>query len=386
MTIFKELGSQDKVSTKTLLHEAIPLTASILSGTYVVSALATEENIKNYAHGMFQSVFDYPFLSSSSNHIFDITVGSSAQSALNSGTMVEKRTNIYNQMAQVLAGFDKNGAIQRFDEDGNLTGGTKLDDVFFLTFSRLLVKDEIMKGTFELELGVHPSGAVANFDGHSVFGNRIKITDASGSTNYKINSPAGEYGILFATQSSTITYPSDDSQAAGILAGHSFPVGLIYYQAGVAVISGSVFNSKTDATSPGILNSSGSVQMGSPAFPAASDTHIGFDFVTGSEISSSATAIRSRIYNISFNNTIELNSTIHFCRINHNEFNYSANQTYLSGSEIRVKTNRTDPPISYITSIGLYSADNQLLAVGKLSEPVRKDSNIELTFRARLDY
>ena len=184
---------------------------------------------------------------------------------------------------------------------------------------------------------------------------------------------------MFATQSAAL--PSVN----GVLNGHSFPVGLIYYQAGVAVISGSVFNSSNDA---GILKDqsagTSTCVLGSPAFPDIGQS--GFNFVTGSEISSSATAIRSRIYNISFNNTIELNSTIHFCRINHNEFNYSANQTYLSGSEIRVKTNRTDPPISYITSIGLYSADNQLLAVGKLSEPVRKDSNIELTFRARLDY
>ena len=104
------------------------------------------------------------------------------------------------------------------------------------------------------------------------------------------------------------------------------------------------------------------------------------------EISGSADSIRNRLYNVQFNNTIELNSTVYFCRAKHNEFNYSANPTYLSGSEIRVKNQGTDAPISYITSIGLYSADNQLLAVGKFSEPIRKDSNIELTFRARLDY
>ena len=378
MSIFKELGTQDSVSTKTLLHEAIPITGTILSGTYVIGATATEENIKNYAHGMFQSIFDYPFLSSSANHIFDISVGTSAN-GLTVTNQAAKKDNVYNQMAQVLAGYDKDGNIQRFDEDGNLTGGTKLDDVFFLTFSRLLTKDEIMKGTFSLELGVHPSGAVGNFEGHSVFGSRILITDASGSTNYKINSPAGEYGILFATQSAAA--PSVN----GVLNGHSFPVGLIYYQAGVAVISGSVFNSSDIG---GILKDqsagTSTCVMGSPAHPDIGQS--GFNFITGSEISSSADAIRARIFNVSFNNTIELNSTIYFCRINHNEYNYSSNPTYLSGSEIRVKTNRTDPPISYITSIGLYSSDNQLLAVGKFSEPVRKDSNIELTFRARLDY
>ena len=99
-----------------------------------------------------------------------------------------------------------------------------------------------------------------------------------------------------------------------------------------------------------------------------------------------ATYLRARIQDISFNNTVELNSAIYFCRANHNEFNYSSNPTYLSSSQIRVKQESTDLPISYITTVGLYSADNQLLAVGKLSEPLRKDPTIEYTLRARLDY
>ena len=109
--------------------------------------------------------------------------------------------------------------------------------------------------------------------------------------------------------------------------------------------------------------------------------------LSGSAISASADAIRNRIYNLSFNNTIELNSKIYFCRATHSEFNFSSNPTYTNNSEIRVKGSDTSsPPVAYITTIGLYSSDNQLMAVGKLSEPIRKDPNIELTFRARLDY
>ncbi len=48
----------------------------------------------------------------------------------------------------------QDGKIQRFDADGNIVaGGKKIDDAIFLSFSRLLVKDEIKKGSFELELG-----------------------------------------------------------------------------------------------------------------------------------------------------------------------------------------------------------------------------------------
>ena len=90
--------------------------------------------------------------------------------------------------------------------------------------------------------------------------------------------------------------------------------------------------------------------------------------------------------NISFNNTTELNSTIYFCRANNNEFNYSANPTYLSASKLVVKNNTTDLPVSYITTIGLYSSDNELLATAKVSEPLKKTPNDEFTLRVRLDY
>ena len=75
-----------------------------------------------------------------------------------------------------------------------------------------------------------------------------------------------------------------------------------------------------------------------------------------------------------------------FCRVNHNEFNYSSNPTYLSSSKLVVKNEAKDLPVSYITTVGLYSADNELLAVAKLSEPLKKDPTTELTLRVRLDY
>ena len=61
--------STDVITTKTLLHEAIPMTGAIYkfgTGSYI------GENIKNFSHGQFQSVYDYPYLSSSANHIFDL--------------------------------------------------------------------------------------------------------------------------------------------------------------------------------------------------------------------------------------------------------------------------------------------------------------------------
>ena len=367
MTVYKTLNSEDKVSTKTLLHEAIPITGTIVSGTYGVG------NIQDFTHGMFQSVYDYPYLSSSANHIFDITFGTSRTSGLAVTSQIAKKDNVYNQMAQVLMGYDKDGNIQRFDEDGNIAaGGAKIDDAIFLPFSRLLAKDEIKKGSFELELGT-----LAAYDqAGALFAERIKLVDFGANTSYKVNSPAGEYGILYATASAgTGILDTASTHTASLSDGNTYwRAGLIYYQAGVAVITSSVFMDTAEG---------GYLLKGNAAWDAANSFT---GSLIGEQISGSADGLRNRMYNLQFNNTIELNSTVYFCRIKHNEFNYSSNPTYLTGSQIRVKNESTDIPISYITSIGLYSADNQLVAVGKFSEPIRKDNNIELTFRARLDY
>lgn len=359
-------SSKDRVSTRTLLHEAIPLTGTIVSGTY------NDNNIKNYAHGMFQSVYDYPYLSSSANHIFDITVGIGTKSNIYSAVTSQqaKKKNIYNQMAQVLMGYDATGSVLQFDQDGDLlAGGTKIDNGFFMNFSRLLVKDEIKKGSFKLELGVDDAYASVT---KQQFDNRLTITDASGSDSYLVNSPVGEYGILYATSSAP-------AASAVTALNQSYAVGLIFYQAGVVFVSGSVFNDAGDA---GILHTT----LGSNWMDATSGPRAGFNWVTGSEVSGAADAIRNRIYNVQFNNTVELNSTIYFCRVNHNEFNYSANPTYLSASKIRVKTQTTDVPVSYITSVGLYNDKNELMAVSKLSEPLKKTPDNEFTIRVRLDY
>ena len=51
-----------------------------------------------------------------------------------------------------------------------------------------------------------------------------------------------------------------------------------------------------------------------------------------------------------------------------------------------MKKKRTDQPLTYITTVGLYSSDNQLMAVAKLSEPLKKTPSNEFTLRVRLDY
>lgn len=338
-TVYKSFLSDDVIGTQNLLHEAIPVTGSIVSGTY------GDTNIKNFSHGRFQSVYDYNWLSSSANHIFDITVGYSPNSSLYGSTSAEQesqKSQIYNQMCQTLVGHDVTGSILEFDKDGDfLSGGEKLRECVFLSFSRLLVKDEIKKGTFRYAIG---TGSYSTpFDGDLLI-----IGDYGAQTEFRVNSPAGEYGILYT----------------GSAAVENTGVGIIYYQAGIMVLTASVFG-------------------GGAQFSGSSTVS---ETLVSSSIQTFCDNVRRRTNDIDFNNTVELNSTIYFCRINHNEFNYSSNPTYLSGSQIKVKENSFDPPVSYITTVGLYSSTNELLAVAKLSEPLKKTPQNEMTLRVRLDY
>ncbi len=279
-------------------------------------------------------------------------------------------------MAQVLNGYDLEGNIRRFDVDGDFsTGAGKMDEAIFFNFSRLLVKDEIKKGSFNLKLGVgHHSASSAH---------TFTITDYSGSDGYYVNSPAGEYGILFASGSDRVmtsgsAYNNNRRQC-----------GLVFYQAGVCVLTASLFQTSSNTLPGGFLK-----QTGGPAgdhFDSGGRTLVQLigsgSAHTGSSITDICDDIRRRFIDLSFNNTTELNSTIYFCRASHNEFNYSSNPTYLSGSKVRVKGDDIlAAPRSYVTTVGLYAADNELLAVAKLSEPLRKDPTNELTLRVRLDY
>jgi hypothetical protein len=352
-TTFKTLLNSDIANTRTLLHEAIPITGTIVSGTY------DDENIKTFAHGMFEAVYDYPYLSSSANHIFDISAGYSANSELSAAANIQnsKKINIYNQHAQVLVGYDATGSIQEFDTDGNIAaGGDKMRECFFVNFSRLLTKDEIKKDSFRLKLYASAS-AINDPD---VRADLETIGDYGAATDYKVNSPAGEYGLLYTAS----------SDPKGDVIGH------VYYQAGIAVITASYFT-------------------GAFGDPEADDAAVDSDtldrqvddILTGSTITELSNGFRVMYDNVDFNNTTELNSTIYFCRANTQDYNYSANPTYLSASKIRVKNdNPKAEPASYITTVGLYSADNELLAVAKLSEPLKKTPSNEITLRVRLDY
>ena len=75
-----------------------------------------------------------------------------------------------------------------------------------------------------------------------------------------------------------------------------------------------------------------------------------------------------------------------FVRVRNSEFNYSTNPSNLTSSgELRHDV-MINSPQAYITTVGLYNDDNDLLGVAKLSRPLLKDFTKEALVRIKLDY
>jgi hypothetical protein len=74
-------------------------------------------------------------------------------------------------------------------------------------------------------------------------------------------------------------------------------------------------------------------------------------------------------------------------RLNNREFNYSNNPTFATGSNGQIlNTDFERDPKAFVTTVGLYSDANELLAVAKLSRPLEKSFSKEALLRVRLDF
>ena len=80
-------------------------------------------------------------------------------------------------------------------------------------------------------------------------------------------------------------------------------------------------------------------------------------------------------------------TSYYYVRLRNYQFNYSTNPTYYTGSLATVvhpdfKYN----PVSYMTSIGMYNSNFELLAVAKMSKPIKKTFFDEYLITIKLEY
>lgn len=92
------------------------------------------------------------------------------------------------------------------------------------------------------------------------------------------------------------------------------------------------------------------------------------------------------VFDLSFQSTHEIYEKEVFCEVLDSEFNYSVNPTAYSTDDINYIPIFTSSMVQpYITQIGLYDDNNELLVVGKLPRPYRQDNVLDTTFVIRFD-
>ena len=117
------------------------------------------------------------------------------------------------------------------------------------------------------------------------------------------------------------------------------------------------------------------------------NTNFLIDSASGFTFGPGATAGNVAINNISFVSLNMLKRSVFFTRAFNQEFNYSNNPTAIANASLgSISSNLTGMPTSFITTIGLYNSDNELVAVAKTAPPVKKDFDTEKVFAVRLQY
>lgn len=88
----------------------------------------------------------------------------------------------------------------------------------------------------------------------------------------------------------------------------------------------------------------------------------------------------------SFSSSMKIYETQYKCTLRESEFNFSLNPSLLSGSEGGVYGFVTSSYFSpYVTTVGLYDEAQNLLAVGKLAQPLPTSTTTDTTILVNLD-
>jgi hypothetical protein len=148
-----------------------------------------------------------------------------------------------------------------------------------------------------------------------------------------------------------------------------------------------------NGVSPDGILPSGTMVIGSG--PASEETYIP-NFLTSGSIDDIVDHLATCRFSsgtltaMTFQNSTQINSTLFFCRVSADEFNFSTNPTYTDENGrirvIDVGQESTQRSFTFPTTIGLHNGQGDLLAVAKLSRPIEKNDERDITFRVRLDF
>jgi hypothetical protein len=225
-----------------------------------------------------------------------------------------------------------------------------------------------------------------SFNGGTTTAQQIYVINIS-RARYKQAIQPGSVNLSLKSGSAVI-YLTDDSNTTSLT--RFIGENRVFY-----IISGSNGNAYTAsaATSPYygimlpdigiiILDASGSltpyITAASQSVAIASNNHrFLFNSISASAASSN---------NFTAQSSEVISSRYFFTRVKNSEFNYTTNPSIIDANGNLLYTTLINNPQTYITTVGMYNDNNELLAVAKLSKPLTKDFTKEALIRIKLDY
>ncbi len=328
--------STDKVVSNAWDNNVNILTTNFTSSTQAIYTTATSQG------NFFIEVREGEDILSSSIE-YTISYGHKAGSgSLNftntAGALGNTATKvIYNQYRQLVFG----------DESSNFTfNGFEPNDIWVINVARGRYKHALKAGSLNLKLN----------DGSNILhltDDSVTLTGSSTTTNLgrQFNLVSGSNGLMSGS--------SLDQTLGALDSSGSF--GFVYPEAGLIIFNGealrnvdSFYAEGTDATTEKLVEKMFDAIVDGASFELDAEEKVSSQFM--------------------------------FVRVKNSEFNYSSNPSYIDVNGNLNNTSMGDSPTTYITTVGLYNDDNNLLAVAKLSQPLKKDFTTETLIRVKLDY
>jgi hypothetical protein len=248
------------------------------------------------------------------------------------------------------------------DENTNIsfgTGNTNSPDIYVINVNRTNYKEKLFLGTFNLGLSGSDgtNSALIQLTNNSVDVTSLTYCDA-GRVFDIVSGSNGSATTSVITTGSTAGYTVSGSYGkflpdVGLILLNPKALALSCSQGGIGLQPG------TANTSTALLN-----------------THAG---LFNAMSLASATGF-------SLNSEETITSDYIFVRIKNSDFNYTTNPSMISGSGEFYYPILVNNPQTFITTVGMYNTNNELLAVAKLSKPLVKDFTKEALIRVKLDF
>ena len=249
---------------------------------------------------------------------------------------------IYRQLANTLLGPNE----EKFTFAGSGANVTP-EYVYAISVARQQLREKMDPGNWE----IHISGSGNN---------KYKFIDDSAATT---NPTVNQGGRVFNVVSGSISSGQANTKfEATEQPGGAF--GLFYPDTGLIVLNGPVLGSPASASLSASLSSN----------------------TEGDNTAKFFRKIKKANYFQARREEV-ITSQHYFCRIPNKEYNFSSNPTFTSGSngDFTVPTFYKNPKV-FITQVGLYNDDNELLAIAKLSKPLLKSYSREAIIKVKLDF